>query len=190
MNLIKMEEAPCFVLENKTPEELMAIQFSENSSRENLHYIDKADGIFNYKVATDASERKICQDLGISKTEVHRSLIVAQLPRELKEAAKMYDIEKYVLLEWAELMDGDSKQIIQSKILQGQIIKRSQLKTQLAKSPGMPKATRSVAGYRTKEVNLSAQDLAKMLHSGKALDGATRDILKQILSNDSSSELQ
>ena len=28
MSLIKMQEAPCFILENKTKEELMAIQFS------------------------------------------------------------------------------------------------------------------------------------------------------------------
>ena len=54
-----MHEAPCFILENKTDEELMAIQFSENSAREELHYIDQADSIYNYKKVTGASERKI-----------------------------------------------------------------------------------------------------------------------------------
>ena len=32
------------LLEDKSSDELNAIQFSENSSREALHYIDKADG--------------------------------------------------------------------------------------------------------------------------------------------------
>ena len=97
--IAKMSEAPCFILENKNKEELMAIQFSENSSREELHYVDKADGIFNYKMATGRSERKICQTLGISKSEVHRGLLIAKLPHKLKEAAKNFNIEKYVLLE-------------------------------------------------------------------------------------------
>ena len=35
----------------------MAIQFSENSSREELHYIDQADSIYNYKKVTGASEK-------------------------------------------------------------------------------------------------------------------------------------
>ncbi|MBT4791299.1 MAG: ParB/RepB/Spo0J family partition protein, partial [Halobacteriovoraceae bacterium] len=49
MSTIKeMTEAPCFILEDKSPEELMAIQFSENSAREQLHYIDQADSIFGY----------------------------------------------------------------------------------------------------------------------------------------------
>ena len=78
----------------------MAIQFSENSSRENLHFIDKADGILNYQMATNVSERKITAALGISKSEVHRSLLLAKLPKKLKHAAKEFNIEKYVLLEF------------------------------------------------------------------------------------------
>ena len=93
----EMLEAPCFVLRNKTNEELMAIQFSENSVREDLHYIDQADSITNYKKVTGASERKIVAALGVSKSEVHRSLLIAKLPAKIKEAAKVHDIEKYVL---------------------------------------------------------------------------------------------
>src|SRR6478609_3455125 len=59
MTLIDMKEAPCFILENKTKEELMAIQFSENQAREDLHYIDQADSIYGYQKLTGASERKI-----------------------------------------------------------------------------------------------------------------------------------
>lgn len=178
MNLIKFEVAPCFVLENKSVEELMAIQFSENSSRENLHYIDKADGIYNYKLATDASERKICQDLGISKTEVHRSLIVAQLPKEIKEAAKMYDVEKYVLLEWDELENGIQKDTIKEKLLCGQLTKRSQLKLQAGKSK-----SKTSNNNQTKQLNISARELAKLLKNGSTsgLDSVSKEMLKRLL---------
>lgn len=128
MNLIELKSAPCFVLEKKSEEELMAIQFSENSSREELHYIDKADGIYNYQKATNASERKVVASLGISKTEVHRSIIIGRLPIKIKEAAKTYDIEKYVLIEFSAIEDKKLKQKVQKLILSGDLTKRSQLK--------------------------------------------------------------
>jgi ParB family chromosome partitioning protein len=123
----KAEKAPCFVLENKSAEELMAIQFSENSSREELHYVDKADGILNYQTTTDASERKIQAALGISKSEVHRSLLIAKMPANMKEAAKKYDIEKYVLLEWDAITEKALRKEVENKILAGEILKRSEL---------------------------------------------------------------
>ena len=43
MTYIKMEDCPCFILEGKTDQELMAIQFSENSSREALALIIHLD---------------------------------------------------------------------------------------------------------------------------------------------------
>ena len=128
MSSIQMKEAPCFVLENKSDDELMAIQFSENSSREELHYIDKADGIYNYQKATKASERKIIAALGISKTEVHRSLIIGRLTKKIKEAAKTYDVEKYVLLEYSALEKGSLQKKIGKEILSGKLVKRSQIK--------------------------------------------------------------
>ncbi len=128
MTMIEMDEAPCFILENKTKEELMAIQFSENQAREDLHYIDQADSIYGYQKLTGTSERKITAALGISKSEVHRCLMIAKLPRELKEAAKKFNTEKYVLLEWDELPKNEFKDEIKSRILAGDITKRVQLK--------------------------------------------------------------
>ncbi len=128
MKLIELESAPCFVLEKKTEEELMAIQFSENSSREELHYVDKADGIYNYHKATKASERKVVASLGISKTEVHRSLIIGRLSAKVKNAAKDFDVEKYVLIEFSAIEDKKLKQKVQKLILSGELTKRSQLK--------------------------------------------------------------
>ncbi len=128
MTMIEMKEAPCFILENKTKEELMAIQFSENQAREDLHYIDQADSIYGYQKLTGTSERKITAALGISKSEVHRCLMIAKLPRELKEAAKKFNTEKYVLLEWDELPRNEFKDEIKGRILAGDITKRVQLK--------------------------------------------------------------
>ncbi len=128
MTMIEMIEAPCFILENKTKEELMAIQFSENQAREDLHYIDQADSIYGYQKLTGTSERKITAALGISKSEVHRCLMIAKLPRDLKEAAKQFNTEKYVLLEWDELPKNEFKDEIKGRILAGDITKRVQLK--------------------------------------------------------------
>jgi ParB family chromosome partitioning protein len=128
MSLIELPEAPCFILENKTKEELMAIQFSENQAREDLHYIDQADSIYGYQKLTGTSERKITAALGISKSVVHRCLMIAKLPRDLKEAAKNFNTEKYVLLEWDELPKNEFKDEIKDRILAGDITKRLQLK--------------------------------------------------------------
>ena len=127
MTMISMKEAPCFILENKTKEELMAIQFSENQAREDLHYIDQADSIYGYQTLTGTSERKITAALGISKSEVHRCLMIAKLPKDIKEAAKKYNTEKYVLLEWNELPSNEFKSEIKGKILSGEIAKRVEL---------------------------------------------------------------
>ncbi len=126
--ITEMKEAPCFILENKSKEELMAIQFSENQAREDLHYIDQADSIYGYQKLTGTSERKITAALGISKSEVHRCLMIAKLPKDMKEAAKKFDTEKYVLLEWNELPKNEFKDEIKGRILSGEITKRLQLK--------------------------------------------------------------
>lgn len=129
---LKMVEANCFVLEDKTKEELLSIQFSENSARENLHYIDVADSIYQYQQASGASERKIMVALGVSKTEVHRSLLLAKLPSEMKLAAKTYKLEKYVLLEWDKIDQKDLKKALLELIASGRIRKRSELRTFLS----------------------------------------------------------
>ena len=125
MTSIDIEAAPCFVLEDKTSDELMAIQFSENSSREALHYIDKADGILNYQKATKSSERKICKALGISKTEVHRSLIIAKLPSKVKEAAKHLKSKSTCLIEYNGIEDKAFRKKVERQILFGAVRKTS-----------------------------------------------------------------
>ncbi len=178
-----MKSAPCFVLEKKTDEELMAIQFSENSAREALHYIDKADGIYNYQKATKASERKVTEALGISKSEVHRSLIIGKMPKKLREAAKTHDIEKYVLLEWDVIEDKALKKEVLTKILAGELIKRSHLKG-LLKSGIVVGAKKKAAKKTKKSTNVSANAFLKAMNStskNMKLDLKTRKMLKTLL---------
>lgn len=185
----EMKVAPCFILEDKTDEELMAIQFSENSAREQLHYIDQADSIFGYKKLTGASERKIQAALGISKSEVHRCLLIAKLPKALKEAAKEFNTEKYVLLEWQALEAGTLKTELKKEILEGTITKRLQLKRKINAGGGVvkakkkttaKKATKKVAKKKTKEP--TAADLLKALNS-KELDKKSQAMLKKLMAS-------
>lgn len=179
----KAEKAPCFVLENKTEEELMAIQFSENSSREELHYVDKADGILNYQIATEASERKIQAALGISKSEVHRSLLIAKMPRTLKEAAKKYDIEKYVLLEWDAMGKSSFKNDIEKKILAGEVTKRAELAHIIANG-GLIKASRKDSPKSALPKGISANEFLKAMSSKSKdlkLDKKTQELLRTLV---------
>lgn len=184
MTLAKIEKCPVFIIENKNEQELMAIQFSENSSREALHYIDKADGILNYQKATKASERKIQAALGISKSEVHRSLMIAKMAKKIKESAKKYDIEKYVLLELDALDKGALKTKLTKLVNGGEITKRAQLKKAIKDggviAPGKKKNRKSPAVAK----GVSANALLKALSSqskGKNLDKKTRDALNELL---------
>ncbi|MBL7663638.1 MAG: ParB/RepB/Spo0J family partition protein [Bacteriovoracaceae bacterium] len=180
--IAEMNEAPCFVLENKTHQELMAIQFSENSAREELHYIDQADSIFGYQQLTGASERKIQAALGTSKSEVHRCLLIAKLPTDIKEAAKLHNIEKYVLLEWDNLEESESKNQIKQKILSGVITKRTQLSRAVSSSKAKTKNAQKSSAKKTQ--NLSTEELILALKSKTkdiALDKNTEKLLKKLV---------
>ena len=182
MSLIEMEKCPCFVLQDKTEEELIAIQFSENSSREALHYVDKADGIYHYRATTGASEREITAALGISKSEVHRSLMIARLPKKIKEAAKIHDIEKYVLLEFHALERGTLRKQIEGHIVGGRIQKRGQLRRLLSEQkvtrPKRKKATPALPAGVSANLFLKAM---KSKAKEMDMDEATRRQLDTIL---------
>ena len=175
-----MLEAPCFILEDKTPEELMAIQFSENSAREQLHYIDQADSIFGYKKLTGASERKIQAALGISKSEVHRCLLIAKLPKSVKEAAKAHNTEKYVLLEWSALEKGKVKDSLRRSIINGAITKRLQLKRAITAEGGVVKSRRKAPAKKAPPAS-AALFMKAMKEKSKDLSKEERAMLKKIM---------
>lgn len=175
---IQMNEAPCFILENKTPEELMAIQFSENQAREDLHYIDQADSIFGYQKLTGASERKITASLGISKSEVHRCLSIARLPKEMKEAAKRFNTEKYVLIEWDELPKSDLKDELRGKILIGEMTKRIQLKRFLTSSNFTK--VKKIAPKQTGSIDLILKEMKSQLKDPQ-LQAKAQAMMKELM---------
>lgn len=186
--LESMKAAPCFILENKTDEELMAIQFSENSAREQLHYIDQADSIFGYKKLTGASERKIQAALGISKSEVHRCILIAKIAKTVKEAAKIHNTEKYVLLEWSALEPGKLKTDLRKKIVDGEITKRLQLKRAINAGGGVVKASSKVKAKKTTtkatSKNVSAQLFMKAMKEkskDSKMDKKTQEMLKKLM---------
>ncbi|MFG1483905.1 ParB/RepB/Spo0J family partition protein [Halobacteriovorax sp. GFR7] len=182
MTLINKEKCPCFILDKKSEQELMAIQFSENSSREALHYIDKADGILNYQKATKASERKIQAALGISKSEVHRSLMIAKMGKKIKEAAKAFNIEKYVLLELDALEKGALKTKLTKMLYKGELTKRAELKKAI-KDGGVLKAGKVKKAPKVPK-GLTANAFIKTLKSQaktKKLDKETQALLNQLL---------
>ncbi len=184
--LDEMKVAPCFILENKTDEELMAIQFSENSAREQLHYIDQADSIYGYKKLTGASERKIQAALGISKSEVHRCLLIARLPKKVKEAAKVHNTEKYVLLEWGALEASELKNQLKERIITGSLTKRLQLKRAINAGGGIVKTKRKTPVKKTKKTEPSAQELLKAMKSRSKelkLDKKSQALLKELMAN-------
>ncbi|MCT4642137.1 MAG: ParB/RepB/Spo0J family partition protein [Bacteriovoracaceae bacterium] len=183
--LTEMKMAPCFILEDKTDEELMAIQFSENSAREQLHYIDQADSIYGYKKLTGASERKIQAALGISKSEVHRCILIAKIAKKVKEAAKIHNTEKYVLLEWSALEKSKLKEDLKKKIIDGVITKRLQLKRAINAGGGVVKAkTKSKAKPKATTKSASAALLIKAMKSKSKdmkLDRKTQKMLKELM---------
>ena len=164
----------------------MAIQFSENSAREQLHYIDQADSIYGYKKLTGASERKIQAALGISKSEVHRCLLIARLPKAVKEAAKNHNTEKYVLLEWGALEAGDLKNQLKARMIEGTLTKRLQLKRAINAGGGVVKAKRKTTVVKKKVSEPTATDLLKAMKAKSKelkLDKKSQALLKELMSN-------
>ena len=110
--------------------------------------------------------------------------MIAKLPKRFKEAAKTYNTEKYVLLEWDALERSDVKKKLEKLILKGEIAKRSQLKRAIAngvtsgpmkrktrKAPALPKGLSANAFL--KAMNSKSKDLK--------MDKKTRDLLKNLL---------
>lgn len=180
MKLIKVDEAPCFIMSGKTQDELMAIQFSENSSREQLHYIDKADGVYDYQRETGASERKIVAALAISKTEVHRSLLIAKLPEKLKQAAKIHDTEKYVLIELDSIAPSKLKTMLEEAVISGEITKRSQLAKAIKDGGLTASKVKNQAGSEKRKA-VSASVFIKAMQSKIASKSGAKEFDKETI---------
>jgi hypothetical protein len=99
----------------------------------NDHYVHISNKLRSYYELTGYAERTMAHHLGVSKSELHRLILIAYMPDSMKTAAVTYNTEKYVLLEWAELTYPGMKNYLASDIIGGVIRKRKQLKQRIAK---------------------------------------------------------
>lgn len=63
------------------------------------HYTDKAREVADFISHNKLSERNAAKILELSKSDVHRHLMIHSLGEELNMSAKLYNVEKYVLLD-------------------------------------------------------------------------------------------
>jgi hypothetical protein len=99
--------------------------------KNSIHWTLLADMVSDLKKLTNMSERNLAVALNMSKTEIHRLMVIADLPKSFKFIAQVTNMEKYVLLEWTELKDEKIKNKLGKKIVAGEIVKRKQLKNHL-----------------------------------------------------------
>ena len=90
-------------------------------------YLEEAEILLSLKNTSNASERELVEMVGISKGTVHRMLSAARLPKQLKDAAILHDIEKYVLFDYIEMPKGNSKDFVYKQICKGKITTRHEL---------------------------------------------------------------
>jgi ParB family chromosome partitioning protein len=105
------------------------------------------------------------------------------MPRNLKEAAKRHDIEKYVLLEWDALSKSALKSDVEKKILDGSITKRAEL-ARIINSGGLMKAGKKLPVKAALPKGVSANAFLKAMTSKSKdlnLDKKTQELLRTLV---------
>ena len=105
------------------------------------------------------------------------------MPRNLKEAAKKYDIEKYVLLEWDAMSKSASKTDVEKKILEGAITKRSEL-ARIISNGGLIKAGSKELAKSALPKGVTANAFLKAMTSKTKdlkLDKKTQELLRTLV---------
>ena len=121
---------------------------------EDKHYTEEARIVREIAQTKGLSERKISALTGYSKSEIHRLLLISRLPEEVIRAAKAYNVEKYVLLEYTELPEPHHT-IIQNRIIQGSIVNRRALHRYVRVNNASPAKVRKKKIINTKSDNIS-----------------------------------
>lgn len=126
---------------DESGERILAIQLVENIQRTDLSPLERAHAIGALRDAFSLSVREVAERLGVSKSMVHRSLELLELPDDLLNALKGGASESKVLLlakiEDPEIRAGYLKDLevlsrtkLEEKISEGQaetVTKRSEL---------------------------------------------------------------
>lgn len=114
-------------MKNMTEEVVKLIAWF-NEIKEERHYTELAELVFQIKRLSNMSERDLVNHIDLSKSEVHRMIVIGGMSSTMLEAAKKFKIEKYVLLEMEDLSQFDpKKRQISELIMNGTLTTRDQL---------------------------------------------------------------
>jgi hypothetical protein len=75
----------------------------EYLKEDEIHYTSKAKAILSVYRKLHISERDLAEKICMSKSEIHRMILIAKLDLDIHEAAIRHRVEKYVLVKLAEL---------------------------------------------------------------------------------------
>jgi hypothetical protein len=97
-----------------------------NIQKNSLHFTELALHIGKLSQLR-LSNRKISEETQISKTEVHRLIQISRFSDELREAAKKYNIEKYIFTDLL-ILNPKTKKEMEIRIKNGLVRTREQLR--------------------------------------------------------------
>jgi ParB/RepB/Spo0J family partition protein len=101
----------CVIL-SEPPSEIEKIekQLAENEGREDLNPIDVANAYAKIQEARGCSERQLAQEMGVSRTELKRLLLLRTLPANLQQAVVNGELPKRNAAEIAALPTQEEQQ--------------------------------------------------------------------------------
>ena len=130
---------------DQSEERTLAIQLVENIQRTDLSPLERAYAIGALRDAYSLSVRDVAERLGVSKSMVHRSLELLELPDDLLNALKEGASESKVLLlakiEDPEIRAGYLKDL--------EVLSRAKLEDKISQDDNKPKSAK---------VNINAED--------------------------------
>lgn len=94
-----------------------------------MHWLHVCAVVKIFKDSTQASERKLGTIFGISKTEIHRMLILSNIPSSVRKKAFENDVDKWVLVKMTQqdLSHGAYVHLVEG-VLSGRLTKYSQVR--------------------------------------------------------------
>ena len=95
------------------------------------HYIPLARKVCSLKKQLNLSERDLAARLNISKTEIHRMVILAEkTPTNIQDTAVKHCTDKYVLLDLYDIKSYSVKYRLSQRVLAGRIVTRGQFRAE------------------------------------------------------------
>lgn len=135
--------------------------------RKTLHFIDLADLVIELVVKHTCSERAVAALTNLSKSEVHRCIEIGRLSFELKEAAKKFNTQKYVLLEYKEMSARFSSEAY-IQIISGEMRTRNHLRIFRQKRGVIAVPKKVVRTATRKQCIREVKELLKPIRHGNA----------------------